>query len=701
MKMNTKLNYLPIAAFAAVAVALAGCGGGSDDPPVVTAPPVEASTVAVADLGADGTIEAGTHQLTGTPEELAALLLAVAGIEVPADGYPQGETVTIPGFGDLTCTSEENCTVVVAEDGTVTTTGTIMTAAVGEGMAPEPVLTELQTAQAAAAAAAKAAMTAAGNADTAATGAETARADAATLQTGETSEGLAKKAREQAEAAEAAYADAKTASEAAAAAESLTDAIEAKIMAEDARDAAQTAETNAGNYAQMSMDAAEGELMIVDTVKSVGSTEIDAGAARSVVTVGEGADAQITDTGLQMKTSFPMTMGAQTAGQVTVAGDPDATPDPYKSPVANAAGRTFTIGKLVDSADDSARLLIVTEYAGTKTVKVFAIADSPTAVTATSTNGGRIHVDDGPDTTNGTDDDIYSALRSRGNYYPALGGNNALLETADPTLTDGVVTGLNGDLVAGGDTPAKAREVFSYVSAAGDDENFGTTDDVVAYVVLDTTSTNSAGVTTYSYHPVNIHIGTNADGDATTDLVPTEVTAVIPEAAEYDHIHFGVWAGLSKAAKSGKQSIADLGIGFVQSIGDGLSGSDMPNNGTGSYSGNWAATVQAADDEGDGDIVLRHGAASLDANFGKGTITATLATLATLKGEITGNAFTGEDASSINDMTLDSSADFEGSFSGGFYGTKAAEAAGVFDFETEDNEGGAFRGAFGAARTDD
>ena len=47
---------------------------------------------------------------------------------------------------------------------------------------------------------------------------------------------------------------------------------------------------------------------------------------------------------------------------------------------------------------------------------------------------------------------------------------------------------------------------------------------------------------------------------------------------------------------------------------------------------------------------------------------------------------------------LDASADFEGSFSGGFYGAKAAEAGGVFDFASEDNEGGAFRGAFGGRK---
>ena len=123
----------------------------------------------------------------------------------------------------------------------------------------------------------------------------------------------------------------------------------------------------------------------------------------------------------------------------------------------------------------------------------------------------------------------------------------------------------------------------------------------------------------------------------------------------------------------------------------------MPNNGTGNYAGNWVATVQAEDEEGNGAVSLTSGAGSLVANFGKGEITATLTGLATLSGDISGNTFSGDEASDITHTSLDDEADFEGSFSGGFYG---AEAGGVFDFASEDNEGGAFRGAFGADRKD-
>ena len=75
-------------------------------------------------------------------------------------------------------------------------------------------------------------------------------------------------------------------------------------------------------------------------------------------------------------------------------------------------------------------------------------------------------------------------------------------------------------------------------------------------------------------------------------------------AIDYKHIHFGVWAALGAAEKSGSQELSDLGIGFVQSIGDGLTGADMPNNGKATYNGSWVAAVQAEEEDGNGDISL-------------------------------------------------------------------------------------------------
>ena len=51
-----------------------------------------------------------------------------------------------------------------------------------------------------------------------------------------------------------------------------------------------------------------------------------------------------------------------------------------------------------------------------------------------------------------------------------------------------------------------------------------------------------------------------------------------------------------------------------------------------------------------------------------------------------------------NPHGLDSDGKFMGSFRGGFYGARAAEAGGIFDFTSEDEEAGAFRGAFGGEK---
>ena len=70
-----------------------------------------------------------------------------------------------------------------------------------------------------------------------------------------------------------------------------------------------------------------------------------------------------------------------------------------------------------------------------------------------------------------------------------------------------------------------------------------------------------------------------------------------PESAGYEHISYGLWAGLDEDG----EAAAALGIGFVDGSGMTVV-DDMPNFGVGEYAGNWVATVQAADREGDGPI---------------------------------------------------------------------------------------------------
>ena len=684
--MSTQKNLITLCIATVFTLGLAACGGGGDDAPV-TGGMMDTTTTTPPTTIVGQTVPDGTTIPLPEGVELPNLIVTAV----------MGQTIPYEGVGTFTCASAEGCSVEVA-DNVITTTGEIVVDSVADdsvdaliyaALNTEPVeLNELETAQAAAADAATAAMTAAGNADTTATAAETARATAATLQTDETSEGLAQKAREQADAARDAYEEAKAASKDAADADNVSDAIRAQVDAENARDAAQTAETNAGNYAQMAADAAGSELMIVDTVKRVGDKTIDAAASRSVVTTGEGADAQVEDTGLQAKADQPMAVGSGTTGKAAVSKSAaGVTPAiAYVAPVANAEGREIpAIGKTVDSADDTARLMIVTHYAGTNTVKVYAAGtpDGNAQVTGRLLSDGRIQTA-GTDSPDNAADDRFITLKSVGMYY--LAGTNDTLEPADPDA-DGNATGDDIVLAA-----TKPKEVFlaSGMAAVGEV-------DADTYVVRGTSETDADGNTVAMFTDVVIRVAVNRDGVIGDEMV--EVTARIPEATAYKHIHFGVWAGLGAAKPNGDQVPADLGIGFVQSIGDGLSGADMPNNGTATYTGNWVATVQEEDPDGNGDISLEHGAATLAANFTKDTIKATLTDLATLEGAIDTNTFSGTKATGIaGTHGLDSDGTFTGSFSGGFYGSKAAEAGGVFDFTSEAAEDGAFRGAFGADR---
>ena len=189
--------------------------------------------------------------------------------------------------------------------------------------------------------------------------------------------------------------------------------------------------------------------------------------------------------------------------------------------------------------------MLVTHYAGTKMVKVYNAGTEEER----GTKAGYINIED--DSTVETGDENNVALKSEGSYYPV-----------------GTAGGNEGDLGSDDDVAANSKpvEVFSYVDLANDDTK--------KYVVL-TTESKTAGTTTYIYTNVDVTAAAAPDGDdddTAADLV--QVRAVLPEASEYKHIHFGVWAALGAAEKSGLQELSDLGVGFVQSIGDGLSGAE-------------------------------------------------------------------------------------------------------------------------------
>ena len=555
-------------------------------------------------------------------------------------------------------------------------------AALEAGTAPS-VLDPIKKAASDAATAAGEASTAAG---TAADAAEAADDNRATMQTGDadsTVDSAAARA-----AAELAAAAAKSAADASTAAQNAANAGDAtphKNAAETARDAAMGAQTDAETARDDAVADAAAELKIAGTVKSVGDTMIDAAASSSVVTT----DGVTVDTGLQKNDLLPKQTVALTPGAVAVppvAAMDDTPAVAYSGPTAGVAETPLTLGKLVDSADDVARLMIVTQYKGSRTVKVFA---SESGDNQMGTKAGYINLNDDDSNTgtlvDGSLVDLNNArLRSVGAHYFA---QNAAALSADASIAD--------------TENAEAQHVYSYVSTADNPDTADVDETMLSYVVLKSESVVTEGgktTTTYTYSDVAIHVAVDTDGDDTTPDVNVAVTAKLPEATPYDHIHFGVWAALGDAEKDGSQEIDDLGIGFVQNFsGSGLTGADMPNNGSADYTGSWVAAVQAMDEDGNGDMLLTNGDATIAADFGEGDITATLMDLATLTGSIAGNSFSGSKAVATGGG-LDAAADFEGSFSGGFYGAKGAEAGGVFDFASEDNEGGAFRGAFGGKR---
>ena len=650
----TRNKLLTACAIVSLTLGLSACS--SDDGPATMMPGAQMEVDKVVPTGTEITLPAGLAD----DETFTAA---------------EGEPVNIEDVGDFVCASV-TCTVDIA-DNVLTVTGDIKVVSLADDL-PDDVLaaltdafkelvelTPLEAAKTAAADAATAAMTAVGTADEAVDAAEAARENAATMQTGGTSGGHAEMARTYATAAHTAYMAAKAASEDAAAAEDVTAAVEARVAAEVAMAEAVDAEAKATYHAGLAMDDANAELKIVGTLKTVGDTSIDAGAGGASNTDRD----QTTITGLIKDLNPKTTVGDVTGFEFDLDTDPVAEGEQTRAHVQAVEERTFDIGKVVDSGDDKARLMIVTQYAGTKMAYVYTRPDTPMEDNIIK------HTKPGVVSVMPIGDDLPVqdvVLKSEGTWYRAEGADDAMLVAAD-------------EVAAG----TRGIEVFSYrdLAVVADD------DDATKYVVSYGTVPSETG-TTYRYIPV-VALATLTAADPEMQ----KVRAAIPEAKDYAHIHFGVWAALGAAEKSGAQDLADLGIGFVQNWSDsGLTGTDMPNSAAATYKGDWVAAVRAAAVDGDGDISLTNGAATLIANFGMGKITATLTDLATLTGDIAGNTFSGTKATVIatNPHSLTATADFTGEFGGGFYGAKAAEAGGVFDFTSTGAKAGEFRGAFGA-----
>ena len=331
---------------------------------------------------------------------------------------------------------------------------------------------------------------------------------------------------------------------------------------------------------------------------------------------------------------------------------------------------TPSIAFTYDSDDDSARVTLVHSYLGEEKQMQF-VRVGETGHPFDGAEGAPVLV--APD-----DQNVYTP-DGDGKITIDHDGDNGTDQEDNLTADVTVAPKPAGDAVSALNEPTKTVELY-YVETGLEDE---TADDGIdrtkLFLERDVVTENS--VTTTTYHVVAV----------------IEVT--VDNATPFKHLHYGLWNGISGTATN---SVADLGIGFVAQYGEAGMTQDMPNFGDATYNGNWVANIQEADKQGDGAISRESGVATLDADFVDNKVDVVLSSLASLEGTIDGNTFSGDGKPTLNASGLPgglaTADDFMGSFSGAFFGPKAAEAGGVFDYASKDNKNGAFRGSFGGAR---
>ena len=512
--------------------------------------------------------------------------------------------------------------------------------------------------------AATAAQTAADDAQTAADDAKAAAANRATIQTVDSSYMSAHAAQTAAYAAAGNAKDAADSATAAAAAEGVTAAIEARIAAETGQADAEDDLADANAALAEAKTRAMAEVNIVKKTKTVGTTSITINNQ----TVDDATNGQ--QTGLITSMKLTDTGGGTTPGRTHVLGVPTATP-PTKAvgvhPIVE--NRAVDIGFTYDSAADDARLTLVTSYLSSQTVSVF--QDQAQAHAGQAANTVMLQRGDAMVPV-----PIHPAS---GTYLNVEGAEGGLITDVD------IVGALT-----------KPTQLYYYQTLELDNANTVDRDESKKFLRRTATTPGLGGTTTYDYIEVDVVNGVK-----------------LPAKADFVHLHYGLWNALTPASKAGAQitpdKVADLGIGFAtaQGTGEGMTpADDMPQLGDATYSGNWIANIQAAHPSGTGGIGRMDGTAKIDANFTKASVTVGLTGLADLSGAISGNGFSGTMATvAVNPVgqlgTTTKAGDFTGEFNGGFFGSKASEAGGVFDFGSTDNKLGAFTGSFGGAQTPD
>ncbi|WP_136661436.1 transferrin-binding protein-like solute binding protein [Nitratireductor sp. XY-223] len=527
-------------------------------------------------------------------------------------------------------------------------TGTVTSPMNGNGGAAPT--TELGKAQAAAKAAMEAAKTQSDAADTEADKAEAALTGLAMLQTGDPmAKTHADAARAAARAAMTAYNTAKAESAKAAAATTDTAAVEARIAAQAALKTAQAQQKIAMDKAAAAVKAAGMEVKVTydDDGKPtyrVGEVTVFSDAEKKTMTV-NGVE-RVTG-----KLGYVLHTRRTGRGAIRYQAANGETPERMAQPTIKSA--RLPRGSVIESADDSIRLVLYDKYVTQKTdtmVKVYKSGGPSTRITPTSTG-------EAPYGEHTADGNKYAIKRAEGDFYPVT-GNGA------PTKEN-----LNQFTIA---ADAKGSKHIYYYEING----------VRTYLELESSIVNDDGTTTFTFNK------------------PAVVENVrFPEARSFEHLNYGLWTGL----KEDGNTIADLGTSFVSKLPDGVvtPTGDMPNFGNAEYKGTWTANIRAAAPDGNGTIDDWNSGMTTTVDFGDNTLTTTLNSLAWLKGTIDDNRFSGTDitVSSHSSLGLDNKGEFTGEFSGNFFGPKAEEIGGVFDITSEGRKAGEARGAFGGRRT--
>ena len=683
-----KNKLLTTVAAAAIALAVGACSSSSDDDDVAVTDPTpvvapEGPTdeqVAVVNTaleavsaammvysGANTAFDADMTVDTATAVKAAAEALHAAATAAQTAIDAGATSAQVEALGN---TVAHSATLVAAAD----TALTIAVAHAATAAEEAKAAAELAKAQTDAATAATAADTAATDARAAAGDAEAARQNRAAIQTGDFHTGnsgeLAYAAEKQAKAAEAAAVAANTASDASAAATDATTATRHLVAAEAAQKAAEDALAMAVTNSEAAVAAATKEVKVVDKTKSVGGTSITFDDTTSSSTVNK----VMRHTGLLTGVDIASPGKRDIHGRLLTdeAGEPNA--------FATLLGaQKPKVSVTYDSADDSARVTLIHSYLGSQKQKQFVRFGGETPFI--TDEGGRVlpvPTETNFDVVDGKIDDDKD--------------ENQGATTPTPRVAP---------KVAGGDFRAvdatTTAVTLYYVPARLVDDTVGEDDDGI-----DQTKDNTVGKTDDGIDQTKVFLERNIANGETTYRLVNVVEVTVDNATSFKHLHYGLWNGLSG---SGANTVTDLGTGFVNTLSsmtdpDSEAEGGMPNFGGATYNGNWVANVQEADEEGDGGITRADGTSTLTADFVKHTVGVTLSNLATLKGAISGNTFSGDAAPVMMDTLPGglANAEFMGEFKGAFFGASAAEAGGVFDYASKDNKDGAFRGSFGGAR---